>query len=73
MSAGLFKGVNSMGHIGWVRVKCRICARTLFIGRDIVYHCPKCVKTHDAYFCEADYKRLKGRCPFCGSELKLII
>ncbi len=73
MSTGLFKGVNAMGHIGWVRRKCRICARTLIIGRDMVYHCPKCSKDRDAFFCEADYKRLKGRCPFCGSELKLVI
>ncbi len=74
MTIGLLKGTNSPGHKGWTHVKCRICGKELDLFRAIdtgdVYYCPKCAKTRGAYFCAADAKRLKYRCPYCGSELK---
>jgi DNA-directed RNA polymerase subunit RPC12/RpoP len=39
---------------------------------DLVYVCPKCVNDYDAYFCRADAKTLRFRCPFCKGPLKLI-
>ncbi len=63
------KGSNAYGHIGWLTVKCTICNRSLLIGTDVVYKCPKCEKKYKAYFCEADKRGLKGKCPYCGTEL----
>ncbi|MFP3233026.1 MAG: hypothetical protein RXR08_04895 [Sulfolobaceae archaeon] len=63
------RGSTAYGHIGWVQVYCRICNRKLKMGTDIVYKCPKCEKKYMAYFCEADARGLKYRCPYCGSEL----
>jgi DNA-directed RNA polymerase subunit RPC12/RpoP len=63
------RGSAAYGHIGWVQVYCRICNRKLKMGTDIVYKCPKCEKKYRAYFCEADARGLKYRCPYCGSEL----
>jgi len=70
-TAGL-KGINAVGHRGWVQVKCRICATKLDTTLDIVYVCPHCRDKYDAYFCAADAKRLHYRCPFCGRSLELI-
>ncbi len=67
-SAGL-RGINAVGHLGWVEVKCRICARKMDVTTDIVYACPACEEKYEAYFCPADAKRLHYRCPFCGREL----
>jgi len=69
MTIGLLQGVNTAGHKGWVTVRCRLCGRKLDITRDIVYVCPKCRETQNAYFCEAHARKLKYKCPFCGSEL----
>lgn len=30
---------------------------------------PKCEKKYSAYFCEADKRGVKGKCPYCGTEL----
>lgn len=59
------RGANSMGHKGWHEFKCAICAKKLYIGDTVTFKCPKC----DTYFCEADAKRLRYRCPYCGSDL----
>ncbi len=67
------RGTNAAGHKGWYEVKCRICAKKLYIGDSIVYHCPKCVQQFEAYFCEAHARKLHYRCPYCGTELKLFI
>ncbi|MEM0015450.1 MAG: hypothetical protein QW281_02015 [Saccharolobus sp.] len=67
------RGTNAYGHLGWLRVYCRICNRKLIIGTDIVYKCPKCEKKYAAYFCEADKRGLKGKCPYCGAELVPIL
>ena len=69
MSTSGLKGINAVGHLGWVKYKCRICARVLDISEDIVYACPSCKDKYNAYFCSADAKRLHYRCPFCGREL----
>ncbi|EZQ06852.1 MULTISPECIES: hypothetical protein [Acidianus] len=63
------KGSEAYGHLGWFQVKCRICATTLTVGIEVVYKCPKCEKKYNAYFCEADKRTLKGKCPYCGTEL----
>jgi len=68
------RGCNASGHKGWVELKCRICAKKLYIGDDIIYVCPKCSRTQDAYFCIADAKKtIHMKCPYCGSELKLLL
>ncbi|MCE4603717.1 MAG: hypothetical protein F7B20_01980 [Aeropyrum sp.] len=80
MTLGLDQGTNAMGHEGWTRVRCRVCATYMDItgqppgGRkiDLVYACPKCARDYNAYFCRADARSLKYRCPFCGSELVVI-
>ena len=80
MTVGLNKGTNALGHPGWTRVKCRICAATLDItgqapgGRkfELVYYCPKCAEDYEAYFCRADARSLKYKCPYCRGELKLL-
>jgi predicted RNA-binding Zn-ribbon protein involved in translation (DUF1610 family) len=66
------KGTNAHGHIGWFTYYCRICNRRLKIGSDLVYRCPKDEKKLQAYFCEADARGLKFKCPHCGSELELM-
>ncbi|MFP3402760.1 MAG: hypothetical protein RXN87_04380 [Acidilobus sp.] len=79
MTVGKMRGVNAMGTLGWTTVRCRICGRLLDLSGqrpdsrrfEPVYMCPKCAKTLDAYFCAADARSLKYRCPFCGSELVL--
>ncbi len=70
MSFGSVYGCNASGHLGWVRVKCRICAKVMDKTKDEVYYCKKCAETRGAYFCFADYRRLHGKCPFCGAELE---
>ncbi|AWR94963.1 hypothetical protein [Acidianus brierleyi] len=67
------KGIDAYGHMGWFTVHCRICNRSLRIGIDVVYKCPKCEKKYNAYFCEADKRTLKGKCPYCGSDLVPVI
>ncbi|MCE4608459.1 MAG: hypothetical protein F7B61_05830 [Caldisphaeraceae archaeon] len=79
MTIGLAKGINASGHVGWVTVRCRICGRYMDLSgqkpgsrhEEVVYMCPKCSKTVEAYFCAADAKRLGYRCPYCGSQLVL--
>ncbi|MGC9105653.1 MAG: hypothetical protein ACP5HQ_04430 [Thermoprotei archaeon] len=63
------RGSNAYGHLGWVTKYCRICNRKIRVGIDVVYKCPKCEKTYNAYFCQADARGLHYRCPYCGSEL----
>ncbi len=70
MTIGLLKGVNTGGHLGWVTVRCRICNRKLEVTREPVYVCPKCRDSQDAYFCEAHARKVKHRCPYCGTELE---
>jgi len=80
VTVGLNRGSNSLGHPGWTRVRCRVCNMKLDItGQppgarriDIVYACPRCAEDYGAYFCRADAKSLKFKCPFCGSELAVI-
>jgi len=67
------RGSNAAGHRGWYTVKCRICARKLYIGSDVVYYCPKCHIKYSTYFCEAHSRKLHRRCPYCGTELKLYL
>jgi len=67
------RGTNAAGHKGWYEVKCRICAKKLYIGDDPVYHCPKCYQKYEAYFCEAHARKLHMKCPYCGSDLRLFI
>uniref|UniRef100_A0A7C5USE8 Uncharacterized protein n=1 Tax=Ignisphaera aggregans TaxID=334771 RepID=A0A7C5USE8_9CREN len=67
------RGCNSSGHKGWYEVKCRICAKKIYLGDDIIYYCPKCAQKYDAYFCLADAKRVYMRCPYCEGELQLFI
>ncbi len=67
------RGCNAGGHRGWFTMKCRICARVLTVGEDLIYVCPKCEEKYEAYFCEADYRKLHGRCPYCNSELQLLV
>jgi len=80
VTMGLDKGTNTHGHMGWVLVRCRVCGRYLSLtgqkpgsGRkiDIVYYCPHCAKDYGAYFCHADARMLKYRCPFCGRPLQV--
>ena len=80
MTVGLNKGTTSLGHVGWVTVRCRICGTYMDItGQqpgarkiDIVYACPKCAEPYGAYFCRADARRVKYTCPYCGSKLVVI-
>ncbi|AFZ71026.1 hypothetical protein Calag_1314 [Caldisphaera lagunensis DSM 15908] len=80
MTIGLAKGANSMGHVGWITVRCRICGRYLDLSgqkpnarhEEVVYACPKCAKTLNVYFCAADAKRLRYHCPYCGSQLTVV-
>jgi predicted RNA-binding Zn-ribbon protein involved in translation (DUF1610 family) len=37
---------------------------------EVVYYCPDCARDYGAYFCHADARMLKYRCPFCGKPLK---
>lgn len=67
------RGCNSSGHRGWIEVKCRICAKKLYIGDDIIYKCPKCGENLGAYFCIPDAKKVGMHCPYCGNELKLVL
>jgi len=67
-------GTNAGGHLGWIQKRCAICNRKLIVGKDRVYQCPRCVKLGiPAYFCEADYRVVHGRCPYCRTELKPIV
>jgi DNA-directed RNA polymerase subunit RPC12/RpoP len=78
VTLGMNKGTNAHGHMGWVTVRCRVCGRYLSItGQspasrkiEVVYYCPNCAKDYGAYFCQADARMLKYRCPFCGGPLK---
>ena len=80
MTVGKIRGTNAMGTLGWVTVRCRVCGRLLDLtGQrpgskkfEPVYACPKCASTLGAYFCAADARSLKYRCPFCGSDLVLV-
>ncbi len=72
MSTAGLKGINAVGHKGWVTVRCRICGRKLDLTLDVVYVCPYCRDKYDAYFCAADAKRLHYKCPFCGRQLEPI-
>ena len=80
MTIGLLKGTAAWGHVGWVTVYCRVCgARLSLAGQkprsrrtEIVYACPKCAKDYGAYFCAADARALKYRCPFCGTRLEIV-
>ncbi|MEM0026653.1 MAG: hypothetical protein QXT53_01790 [Ignisphaera sp.] len=67
------RGCNASGHKGWYEVKCSICAKKLYLGDDIVYQCPKCGSKYNLYYCQADAKRLNMKCPFCGSDLVLVV
>ncbi|BBD72711.1 hypothetical protein HS1genome_1100 [Sulfodiicoccus acidiphilus] len=67
------KGTNSHGSLGWFEVNCRICNTTLRIGTDLVYVCPKDEKRYHAYFCEACKRGVKGKCPYCSTELVTVI
>ncbi|MEM1620242.1 MAG: hypothetical protein QXU97_01970 [Fervidicoccaceae archaeon] len=69
MSVGRARGINAMGHLGWVTKKCAVCSIKLDISKRLVYYCDKCSKTLNAFFCEADAKRLRYRCPYCGEKL----
>jgi len=80
LTVGLLKGTNAWGHIGWVTVYCRVCGRRLSLtGQkpgsarkiEVVYYCPKCAERYGAYFCAADARALKYRCPFCGGRLEI--
>lgn len=67
------RGCNASGHRGWYELKCRICAKKLYVGDDVIYHCPKCAKKYEAYFCVADVKKLGRRCPYCNADLVTLI
>jgi DNA-directed RNA polymerase subunit RPC12/RpoP len=80
VTIGLARGVNALGHVGWITVRCRICGRYLDLSgqkpgarhEEVVYACPKCMKTLEAYFCAADAKKLGYRCPYCGTQLTIV-
>jgi hypothetical protein len=79
LTVGIAKGINAMGHLGWVTVRCRICATWLDItggvGRvkkSIVYACPRCAQEYEAYFCRACAKKVRYTCPYCRSPLTLV-
>ncbi len=73
MSYGGVYGVNAQGHPGWSRVKCRLTARYADVFEEVVYKCPKCTPKLNVYFCADEYKVLHGRCPYCGSELQVVV
>ena len=70
MTIGLLKGINAPGHKGWSTVKCSICNKKLDLFNAVetgeVYVCPKC----GAFFCAADARRVKYRCPYDRTELQ---
>ncbi len=70
MTIGLLKGVNAPGHKGWSTARCSICNKKLDLFNAVEYHdvyvCPKCGK----FFCAADARRVKYRCPYDGVELQ---
>lgn len=70
MTIGLLKGINAPGHKGWTTVKCSICKKQLDLFDAVesgdAYVCPKC----NSFFCAADAKRVKYRCPYCRVELQ---
>lgn len=71
------RGSNSYGHVGWLSYKCAICSTTVVVGspiphRSIAYRCPKDMTKFNAYFCEADARGLKYKCPYCGSDLEMV-
>ena len=70
MTIGLLKGINAPGHKGWSTVKCSICKKKLDLFEAIdtgeVYVCTKC----NSFFCIADARRVKYRCPYDGAELQ---
>ncbi|BCU68348.1 hypothetical protein HS7_17850 [Sulfolobales archaeon HS-7] len=63
------KGTNAYGHSGWLTHKCVICSRSIRVGGTIIYTCPKDAEKLRAYFCEADARNVKYKCPFCGEQL----
>uniref|UniRef100_A0A7C4H7J8 Uncharacterized protein n=1 Tax=Ignisphaera aggregans TaxID=334771 RepID=A0A7C4H7J8_9CREN len=67
------RGCNASGHKGWIELKCRLCAKKLYIGDDTIYVCPKCGSKYEAYFCIADAKKFHMKCPYCGSDLNLLL
>jgi len=69
VSIGRILGVNAQGHLGWVTVKCAVCATKMDVTRRVVYRCPECSKHFDAYFCEADARLLRYKCPYCRERL----
>jgi len=80
LTTGLARGTNAMGHPGWLRVRCRVCATLLDLSGQKpraarrfqpVYYCPKCAGEYGAYFCSADARALKYECPFCRTRLEL--
>lgn len=81
MTIGLLKGTNAAGHIGWVTVYCAVCSTRLNLtGQkprgarryEVVYACPKCTEKYEAYFCAADARAVKYKCPYCGTKLELV-
>jgi len=78
MTIGKLRGTNAMGHLGWITVRCRVCGRLLDLSGqkpgsrkfEVVYACPKCAAKLGAYFCSADARSLKYRCPFCSADAR---
>lgn len=69
MSIGKIKGANAHGHLGWVTVRCRVCARLEDFTRSVIYICPNCNKKFPSYFCPSCARVLHYRCPYCRNEL----
>jgi len=69
MSIGKIKGANAHGHLGWVTVRCRICARLEDYTRAVIYVCPECMKKIPAYYCSSCAKVLHYKCPYCKTPL----
>jgi len=79
LTVGLARGINAMGHMGWVTVRCRICSAWLDVtggvGRakkQLTYACPRCAELHQAYFCRACARKVRYTCPYCGAPLTLV-
>jgi len=79
LTIGLAKGINAMGHLGWVSVRCRICATWLDatggVGKTkktLTYMCPRCAQLYQAYFCHACARKVKYTCPYCKGPLTLL-